>query len=180
MPHIRSVVVIVVTLLVSLPAFATTFVVPDDAELVAKSPAVVIGRITGAVARDGATGIETIYQLHIERAMKGPFSSGTTVNIISLGGRLGDRFTIVPGAAHFANGDRVLLFLTPFEDGWTPTDLTIGKFRFATSPAGSRLLVRNADDIIGWDRNGKVHVEPTRREEEFLRFVEDRIGGRVA
>src|SRR5215212_4522261 len=180
MHSLRTLAGFVLTSLIATSLSATTFVVPDDAELVAKSPAIVIGKIIASSAREGAAGIETLYQLHIDRAMKGPFNSGSTIIFISLGGTLRDRFTIVPSAAHFTAGDRVLLFLTPYEDGWTPTDMTIGKFRFASSSTGTGLLVRDADDIIGWDRDGRIHVEPSRREEEFLRFVDNRIRGRVA
>ncbi|HVR41303.1 MAG TPA: FG-GAP-like repeat-containing protein, partial [Thermoanaerobaculia bacterium] len=168
------------TFLFAAQAFATSFVVPDDAELVAKSPAVVIGRITGSHVRERDTTIDTIYQLRIERVIKGPFANGSLIDITSFGGILGGRFAIVDGAAQFTDGDRVLLFLTPFKGGWTPTDLVLGKFRFATTSTGAGVLVRDEDDIVGWDRDGKPHVERIRRDQDFLRFVEQRAAGRQA
>jgi hypothetical protein len=155
---------------------ATTFIVPTDDELLAKSSDVVIGTIEGAYVDERENDIETVYELRVERAMKG--RTLELIRVVSPGGVIGDRGVLVPASAHFHQGDRVLLFLTRDEDGrWRTTDLTLGKFRFVTSTAGERLLVRDMEDVVGWDHRGQVHHEKVRREAGFLRFLEERIRG---
>lgn len=161
--------------------FATTFVVPDDAELVQKSDAIVTGVVTASRAVEAEDGyVETIYTVALDGVLKGPFQPHTVIEINSPGGATEKRFTIVESSAHFAIGDQVLLFLTPHRGGWTTTDMTLGKFRFAVSSGGFSVAVRDADDIVGWDRDGKVHREKIRLDEEFLQFIRETVAGRTA
>jgi hypothetical protein len=161
--------------------FATTFVVPDDAELVQKSDAIVTGVVTASRAVEAEDGyVETIYTVALDGVLKGPFQPHSVIEINSPGGATEKRFTIVESAAHFAIGDQVLLFLIPHRGGWTTTDMTLGKFRFAVSSGGFSVAVRDADDIVGWDRDGKVHREQIRLEEEFLQFIRETVAGRTA
>ncbi len=170
-----------VVLLIANAAMATTFVVPTDDELVAKSQAIVIGTVEGSYVQEVDNTIETVYELRIERSIKGAAHANELISIVSPGGVLEDnRGLIVPSAAHFKQGDRVLLFLTQNKGRWTATDMTLGKFRFVTSTAGVSLLVRDMEDVVGWDHAGRVHHEKVRREEGFLRYVEERAHGRKA
>ena len=176
----RALSLICVTLLLAATASATSFVVPSDDELVKKADAIVIGTVEGSYVVEN-NGIETIYEIRAERAMKGGVRPNSLLRVVSPGGFIPDRGgVIVPSSAHFAQGDRVLLFL--MEDGaqWRVTDMTLGKFRFVTSTAGERLLVRDMEDVVGWDHAGRVHHEKVRREEGFLRFVGERAAGRPA
>jgi hypothetical protein len=170
-------------LVVLMPAsflFATTFVVPDDAELVQKSDAIVTGTIVGARAVEEEDGyVETLYKVALDRVLKGTFVPHTIIEIRSPGGATEDRWTIVESSAHFRIGDEVLLFLTPHRGGWTPTDMTLGKFRLAMTSAGFSVLVRDEEDIVGWDRDGKVHKEIVRLDAEFLHFIEETVAGRT-
>lgn len=176
----KSVLLAVVVLTFAVPALATTFVVPDDAELVAKSEAIVTGVVVSSHAEEVEPGfIVTFYDLALDRVLKGPFRAKTKITIQSPGGSTGARFMVAESAAHFVTGEEVLLFLTPYRDGWTTTDLTVGKFRFDVTSGGHGVLVRDAVDIVGWDRRGNVHREPIRRDAEFLQFVEETIAGRA-
>ncbi len=159
---------------------ATSFVVPTDDELIARSPAIVIGTIEGSYVQETENAIETVYELRVERAIKGAAARSELIRIVSPGGVIGDRGVHVPAAAHFRQGDRVLLFLTRENGRWHPTDMTLGKFRFVISTTGERLLVRDTDDVVGWDHRGQVHREKVRREQGFLRFIEERVRGRAA
>ncbi len=162
-------------------AFATTFIVPVDEELIEKSGAIVTGVITSARAVEGERGYaETFYEVAVDRVLKGPLRAKSVVTINSPGGSTEERFTVVHSAAHFAIGDAVLLFLVRHHGGWTPTDLTLGKFRFLTTSKGYGVAVRDADDVVGWDRDGKAHREKLRLEPEFLAFIADRVAGRKA
>ncbi len=167
-------------LLTTNTALGASFIVPTDEELLAKSDAIVTGTVEGSYARETETTIETVYEIRIDRAFKGPIVTNELLRVVSPGGVIGDRGVLVPGAARFRQGDRVLVFLTRERGWWTPTDLTLGRFHFRTSTTGERLLVRDMEDVVGWDHAGRVHREKVRKEEGFLRFIEERSKGRDA
>jgi hypothetical protein len=166
----------VAALFVSMSAMATSFVIPTDEELVRKSNAIVTGTVEGAYVREQNNTIETVYEIRVERTMKGAARAGELVSIVSPGGILDDeRGLIVPAAARFEQGERVLVFLTRDDRGrMQPTDLTLGRFEFVTSTKGERLLVRDMENVVGWDHAGRPHREEVRREEGFLAFVEQK------
>lgn len=161
-------------------ALATSFVVPTDGELVAKSSAILIGTVEGSSVREEDNTIETIYEIRVERSIKGGAKPSDLLSVVSLGGVTGDeRGLIVPAAARFEQGERVLLFLTRDERGrWRTTDMTLGRFQFVTSTKGERLLVRDMENVVGWDHAGRVHHELVRKESGFLTFVERKASGR--
>lgn len=166
-------------LLAAPAALAASFVVPADEEMVAKSSAIAIATVEGAYAQEVQGTIETVYEIRVERALKGALRPDSLQRLHSLGGIVEERGLFVPGEAHFQPGDRVLLFLTRDGQGrWRTTDLTLGKFRFVTSTRGERLLVRDMEDVVGWDHQGRLHREQVRREAGFLRFIEERVRGR--
>jgi hypothetical protein len=161
-------------------AMATTFVVPDDAELIAKSAAIAIGTVEGSYVQETNGMIETVYEIRLESTLKGIPRKSELLRVVSPGGVLGDRGVYVASSPHFAQGDRVLLFLNRNRDRWETTDLTLGKFKFVTSTSGEPLLVRDMEDVVGWDRNGQTHHEKVRKEAGFLQFIQDRVHGRSA
>jgi hypothetical protein len=155
---------------------AATFVVPDDAELVDKAGAIVIGTVEGSSVQQIAGLIETVYEVRVSRSMKGGILPDELLRLYSPGGLIeGTGGLFVSGSAHFEFGDQVLLFLTQVEGRWRTVDLTLGKFTFVISTSGERLLVRDVENVVGWDRSGRVHNEKVRREQPFLRFVEERV-----
>jgi hypothetical protein len=179
----RSHAVLILTvalILAAVTASATTFVVPTDEEMVARSQAIVIGSVEGFYVTENGGEIETVYEIRLERSLKGTLQRNELLRVVTPGGVIGDRGVLVPGAARFRQGEQVLLFLRRDSARWSTTDLTLGKFRFMTSSAGERLLVRDAEDIFGWDRRGRSHREVVRKEEAFLRFITDRLQGRPA
>lgn len=167
-------------LLAAQAAVAATFIVPTDDELVAKAQAIAIGTVEGTYVEEADQNIETVAEIRIERAMKGAFRAGELVRVVEPGGVVQDRGVLVPGAARYRQGERVLLFLNNERGRWRTTDMTLGKFRFATSTAGARVLVRETEDVVGWDHAGRLHREKVRLEQGFLRFVEERVRGRRA
>jgi hypothetical protein len=168
----------VVMLLATESARGASFVVPTDSELIAKTSTIVAGVVEGSFVQETNGIIETTYEVRVDRTMKGTLASGELVRIVSPGGIIGERGLFVPGAAHFRQGERVLVFLNRDNGRWKTTDLTLGKFRFATSTAGERVLVRDHEDITGWDQRGQVHQEKVRREAGFLRYIGERVQGR--
>lgn len=175
--YLKIVIAMAMTLLAT-SLSATSFIVPDDAEMVRKSEAIVGGVIVAANPVEGKTFIETEYELAVYRVLKGSIETQKRLVLRSPGGSTGERMTRVESAAHFAIGDHVLLFLIEHRGHWTPTDLTLGKFRFGVTNKGSAVVQRDASDIVGWDVDGKVHREKLRLENEFLGFIEEVVAGR--
>ncbi|MFL6245102.1 MAG: hypothetical protein ACJ74H_03685 [Thermoanaerobaculia bacterium] len=159
-------------------AFATSFIMPTDDEMIARSGRIVVGTVQSSYVRERDGSIETVYDLRVERSLKGETAvRGASLQIVSPGGFLDGRGVLVHSAAHFSAGDKVLLFLIRHRGEWTPLDFTLGKFRFAVSNKGERLLTRDLEDVVAWERDGAVHEEKVRREELFLRFIQERVAG---
>ncbi len=152
-------------------AFATTFVVPQDRELIRRADAVVIGSALSSYTRlSPQNTIETVTSLSIEETIKGAVTG--TINIVEPGGQLGRRATLLAGVPRFDDGKRMLLLLTNTgPDQWAVTELVLGKFKFETDISGHALLVRDETEIVGWDADLKVHREQRRLAGRFLDFV---------
>ena len=121
---------------------ATSFVVPTDEEMVERSQAIITGTVEGSFVQEQDGMIETTYEIRVDRTIKGIAkeiaTTGALVRVVSPGGVIGERGLLVPAAAHFQQGDRVLLFLTRDKARWVTTDMTLGKFRFVTSTKGEK------------------------------------------
>src|SRR4051812_12388301 len=100
-----------VCFLVVVSASGTTFVMPTDDEMIAKSPAIVTGTVEGSFVRESDRQLETVYEVRITKTYKGSLPEGRLVQIVAPGGVLGDRAMIVHATAQLAQGERVLLFL---------------------------------------------------------------------
>ncbi|HEX6097447.1 MAG TPA: hypothetical protein VF432_14050 [Thermoanaerobaculia bacterium] len=163
-------------------ATAATFLVPTDDELVGKSHAIVIGTVEGSFVREANGMIETVHEIRVERAVKGAARANDLIRIVEPGGEIGDRGVLVPGAAEYRQGERVLAFLNRAVSAaeWRTVDLTLGKFAFRTSTRGDRVLVRDMEDVVGWDHAGQPHRERVRLEKEFLTYLGERVRGRQA
>jgi hypothetical protein len=167
-------------LLIVQAASATTFIVPTDDELIAKANAIVIGTVEGSFVQDTEGMIETVYEVRLERSVKGALRADELIRIVEPGGVLPDRGVLVDGAPEYRQGERVLVFLTREKGQWHTTDLILGKFRFTTSTRGDRVLVRDTEDVVGWDQAGRVHREKVRMEQGFMQFIDERVHGRKA
>ncbi|HSP16272.1 MAG TPA: hypothetical protein VLV78_16105 [Thermoanaerobaculia bacterium] len=159
---------------------ATTFLIPDDVKFIAKAHAIVIGTVEGSyVNPDGSDSpIETIYEIRLERVLKGRFAEDDLLNVVSAGGESGRYGVYVAGAASFRQGQRVLLFLTHHKGHWETTDMMLGEFSFMTALHGEHVLVRGHDSVD--DRGtGEVHaVDKIRSEDGFIAFIEHSLQGR--
>lgn len=163
---------------VTVSAFATSFVVPSDTELIAKSDAIVRGVVASTrVVESDAGFIETVVEITVTRRLKGDVEEGAFLTVSTPGGNAGGRFLLVDSAARFRENEDVLLFLTSQDGRWTPTDMTLGKFRPALTTKGYSVLVRDEDDITGWTRDGRPHLEKVRLEADFVRFIENVVRG---
>jgi hypothetical protein len=167
------------SLLVAASLGAATFVVPDDRNLVHQAQAIVVVSSLGSHTQLDADGaIETVTSMSVEEVIKGSVSSDS-FDVHEPGGVYEKRATIIPGVPRFLDGERYILFLTRGDDHWRVLNLALGKFGFATDERGRKLAVRDEGDIVGWDPNGKAHVEKRRSAEEFLRFLRTEARGGI-
>jgi len=153
---------------------ATTYVVPSDRIEIERSSAIIVGRVLRShVERVPESGLETVTDVALEEAIKG--DPGFLVQIHVPGGVLGDEASLLPGAPSFTDGERVLLFLYRRGDGsFAINDLQLGAFHFV-----DELFVRDESELVGWDPDGRVHVERPRAAERFLEYVRSVTRGEV-
>jgi hypothetical protein len=174
--------ILIFALLIASTAQAATFIVPSDRALVTASKAIVVATAGASCGRWAPGGwIETVTELRVEEAIKGPVAAGETIRVVELGGMVGDIGYAVAGSPRYAEGKRVLLFLETNDRGeWVAKNMAVGKFERAEDVKGRRLLVRDGAEIVGWETDGAVHREPVRTEEGFLNFVRATAHGREA
>lgn len=135
-------------LIMATQASATTAIMITDEDLIVGARAIVRGRVTRIESRYGQDNrtIYTYITLRVRRVYKGEIKSDEIV-LRRLGGMVGDRGLLVPGAADFTLGEEVLLHLNTAEDGALEVAyLFMGKYGIERNSNG-RLFVRR--DIKG-------------------------------
>jgi hypothetical protein len=164
---------LILGVLVAGTAHAATFIVPSDRALVMASKTIVVATAGTSHGRRAPGGwIETVTELRVEEAIKGPIAAGETIRVTELGGMVGNIGYVVAGSPKYAEGERVLLFLETNDRGeWVAKNMAVGKFERAEDLRGRRLLLRDGAEIVGWESDGAVHREPVRSEDGFLDFV---------
>ena len=167
--------------LLSVTAGATTIVMPTDEQLVDKAALIVSGTVVSStpVDREGAIWTET--KVAVARTIKG--TAAETIAIHEPGGMIGDRITRVYGAAEFTQGERVLLFLNPSNDGYRVVDLFAGKFGEGKTLDGRRIWMRANDaEVTLLDHDfAPIPTNNVQREAAgFEHFVHERLAGRAA
>ncbi len=173
---------VLLALLTSFAARATTIVMPTDEQLIRKSPVIVSGTVlsTTPVDRDGLLWTET--RVAVTRSIKG--QAPQTITIHELGGVEGDRITKIFGAPEFTLDERVLLFLEPAADGgYRVMDLFAGKFGEGQALDGRRLWLRHdtSQDVVFLDANLRP-AEPRNIQRDaagFETFLAERVAGRM-
>ncbi|HKO56018.1 MAG TPA: DUF4214 domain-containing protein [Thermoanaerobaculia bacterium] len=156
-----------VLILTAAAAQATVFVPFTDRQLVDRSDAVVVGTVLDSSTRIDANGlVVTDYRLRVDEALKGAVEGEITVS--EYGGVHEHRITFIEDAAVYTQGERTLLFLRRRADGaYATSSMTRGKFTFAESLAGERVVVRDA-------------AEMPRLAEKFEAFIRDTARGLTA
>jgi len=167
-------------LMMTSAAVATTFVVPSDREMVQRANAIVIATALPSYSRPTPQGgVETVTPFIVEEKIKGALIPDR-IDVVEPGGSYGGVTTLIAGVPRFEPSERCLLLLAYVDaERWAVTDLVLGKFSFADDRGGQHLLVRDEDEIIGWDPNLKPHLEPRRAAEPFLDFIRTEARGGI-
>ncbi|HEX6084510.1 MAG TPA: PKD domain-containing protein [Thermoanaerobaculia bacterium] len=171
----------VLAFLTSVTAGATTIVMPTDEQLVDKAALIVSGTVVSTTPVDRGGAIWTETTVAVARTIKG--TAAGTITIHEPGGLLGDRITRIFGAAEFTEGERVLLFLNPSNDGYRVVDLFAGKFGEGKTLDGRRIWMRANDaEVTLLDREfAPIESKNVQREAAgFEHFVHERLAGRAA
>ncbi|MEA2571455.1 MAG: hypothetical protein QOI24_3456 [Acidobacteriota bacterium] len=157
-------------------AFAATYVVPEDRDLIDRAHAIVVAKVIDTNVRfEEASGIVTVATLRVTEGLKG-VATNDVIEVYEPGGTYGGMTTVIAGVPKLVPGERLLLMLRTRPDGkWAVMDLALGKFRFAHDESGQELLER--EDISGWDSHLRPFEDSRRSAKEFLDFVRAQVRG---
>ena len=157
-------------------ASAATFFVPTDRQMIQRASAIVVGTVRDSRSRTTAAGgIETVTNVSVEETLKGVVLSAS-VDIVEPGGALDGRALLIPGVPQFTPDQRVLLFLVRTADNnWVVSELVLGKFRFARDVKGRQVVLRDEDEIVGWNPDFTPHRELRREAGAFLDFIRGEV-----
>jgi PKD repeat protein len=170
-----------VLMLLASAASATTIVLPNDDQLIRKSPVIVEGIVISSMSVMRGEGIWTETKLAVDRTLKGDATGELTIR--EVGGEIDGRITKVFGSPVYEPGERVMAFLTPTPRGdYQTIDLFVGKFSEERAANGRRFLVRddNAGDVLLLDSSLQpVETKNMQRDATaFESYVTDRVDGR--
>lgn len=170
--------------MITMNAFATTFVVPKDRDMVALANMVVVGTAETSYTRlNAAGGIETVTELKADEVLKGRrLAKNAKILVVEPGGKHGDQILSIPSVPRFRDGERVLLMLSPAKKSgeWAVTNLALGKFTLAVDSRGREVALRNEHDVNGWTIDGNKHVEQRRDAAGFRTFIQSVAAGQDA
>jgi hypothetical protein len=148
---------------------ATTLVKLEFSDLARDADRVVVGTVTGIDGEwdESFNFIHTNVRLAVERALRGPAPSEIVLR--TPGGQVGGAAQLAHGTATFELGERVLVFLTTWEDG-TPKVLGYvqGKSRVVEADDGKLRLKGGAANDLSLEfvadqlRHGPEHNIPLR------------------
>jgi hypothetical protein len=172
---------IAAVILAPAPLEAATFVVPPDDEMIDQAEVIVLGQVQRSTARQ-TRGIRTYSTIRVLEVLKGaaPFEPGYQFEVSAMGGIVGGRALIVPGAPRYRQGKRVVVFLRQNEAGeWVTLHMALGKFR-SERRGGTDVLVRGDEEepITGYTPDGRPHREVDRDEKKFKDYVKEKARGR--
>jgi PKD repeat protein len=170
-----------VLMLSAFTASATTIVLPNDDQLIRKSPVIVEGIVISSTSVIRGEGIWTETKLAVDRTLKGNAAGELTIR--EVGGEIDGRITKVFGSPVYEPGERVMAFLTPTPRGdYQTLDLFVGKFSEERAANGRRFLVRddNAGDVLLLDSSLQpIETKNIQRDATaFESYVTDRVAGR--
>lgn len=163
-------------LLLAGPAAATTMVHLDLSELTWIADLVIEGEVEKGQAERvaGQEYLQTVTRVRASRVHKGDLAVGEAIQVVELGGRLGDEETRVPSGVVFAPGERVLLFLERRNGELSCVGMSQGKLTLVIEPDTGRDVLVKVTPPRDEARFDEVLLAlPARR--LYLDVVEERI-----
>ena len=126
------------------PARAATMFYLSDANLVALAQVVVVADVLSVKAETSAdhSRVMTRARLAVVEYVKAPKDPRPELDVVTTGGVYGGIETRRPGEAHFAPGERVLVFLGESGDEWRVVGMTRGKYHVKPGEDGAPSTVR--------------------------------------
>jgi len=125
-------------------AHATSLAAFTQDQMVDASTYIVRGKVVDVWTEEDDHGtVWTRAGVEVSRTLKGPDNPDYLV-VDAHGGAVGDLTERVPSAARFAEGEDVLLFLTPIDFGrrLTPVGMFLGKFTIRRAPGDTRKIAQ--------------------------------------
>jgi hypothetical protein len=176
---LRASLTLLIVLAAAAPAFSATFIVPSDREMVRRAHAIVVATpLTSYTQLNAEGGIETVTPVRVEEVIKGR-NVGQLLTLVEPGGEYQGRSTVIPGIPRFETSERVVLFIVRTgRDRWAVAEIALGKFTFKQA-GKTALLVRDANEINGWDPDLTPHEERSRDAGRFLQFLKAESSGAV-
>jgi hypothetical protein len=172
--------VLMLSLMLAARTSGATIVMPVDlgelargAQVIARGHVVAIGTQWTGDRR----GVETLVTLEVESYLKGSF--GETLTFRVPGGRLGRFRSLVVGAPEFADGQRVIVFLS-HRGPMVPYLVGLGQGVYRLASSGSRWVVTPPTLVAGDRPTPVVRGDLSRRPlalDEFERRVRTLAGG---
>ena len=171
------------TALLAAPASAIAQVMPMDESMVDRSPIIVFGEVLSVLPGLDASGPATDHLFAVEEVMKG-FLGGSAIIVRQPGGVAADGTVMtVTGMPRLGEGDRVLLFLDPEENGAHGiVEYGLGMFFEAWADGRSFLLREPSLEGAAALPGGETSFEPVgrrvyREAGAFRRWIADRAAG---
>ncbi len=155
-------------------AHAMSYLMMRDDALLAQSPIVVAGEVVAMLpVVENAEGfvVESRYAIRVQRVAKGEPDASLVVVAVPGAPAGVDAGLYVPGMPAYAEGDQVLMFLEPRDDGtYAPVQLALGLFR-AHAYAGDIYFQRNLDEHDAIDKSFNAEYTLPRRGDKFLAWI---------
>lgn len=164
-----------VCFLIPQAAWAASFIVPHDDEMIRDADAIVIATVRDmypqfATNRDIVTNIG----FDVEEVLKSSPGLEPPLRLRELGGIIGEQFMVASGTPVYWPDNRALLFLQRDATGnWRTYGTSLGKFDFVEDDRGNRFAVRWAQqrDVAAWTKDGQRSEEPLRDANRFLAYI---------
>jgi len=155
--------VLTALIVVSSAASASVVLKLDVSDMTRMSHAVVVGQVidTRSEWNPGHEYIQTLTRIRVETAAKCACETGRVITVRELGGSVGDYNQEMIGAATYAPGEKVLVFLERAANGtsgiFQTLALSAGKFLVSTdSQTGRTIAVPAAHDLMYADEKPTI------------------------
>jgi hypothetical protein len=179
---------VVLSLAVAAPVFATSYVMMRDEDLADQAPLILEGTVVGVEAPPAVGPVFTTYRVRVERTLKGSPVDETIAVRVPGGIRPGGLGLKIWGAPRFHLDERTLLFLVPRSDGsYGILHLMLGAFHRSTV-GGYAVAVRDLSEPREVRLPGRPPMPETeagpgldrpRGFDRFSRWLAERAAGRL-